>query len=300
MTAASIELPFRVGARTFFRVRRRLVRSAVPLGDALAGRAPCPQCPDDADGLWLTGVPDAAVPTLAPAGLRPFVRQRYPRHYADLRIGFDAYYAGFSAKRRATLRRKEKKLAEASGGAIDVRSYRAPAEMRAFHRLARDVAAATYQERLLGAALPAGGAFADALVRAAEADAVRGWILHVRGEPAAYLHAPAQGDSLLYAHLGYRPAFADLSVGTMLQLHAMRDLMSEGRFRWFDFTGGDGEHKRQWATGSVPSADVLLLRPTPGNLAVGHGLGAWDGAVERGRRLLGAAGLDGVVRRLRR
>jgi hypothetical protein len=64
-------------------------------------------------------------------------------------------------------------------------------------------------------------------------------------------------------HVGHDPAFNDLSPGAVLQLEAMRDC-SPRPLRRFDFTEGEGQHKRQFATGGVACVDLLLLRPTPG------------------------------------
>jgi CelD/BcsL family acetyltransferase involved in cellulose biosynthesis len=76
----------------------------------------------------------------------------------------------------------------------------------------------------------------------------------------------------------------------------MRMLMEEGRFRWFDFTEGDGQHKRQFATGAVDSVDMLLLRPTLSNFAVARTLAAWDGTIALAKRI-GLKSIAGAVRR---
>src|SRR3546814_12668167 len=73
------------------------------------------------------------------------------RSYASLEDGFDAYLASFSGKSRSTLKRKLRKLAERSGGILDIRSFRAPEDVDAFHRDARGVSAKSYQGRLLAA-----------------------------------------------------------------------------------------------------------------------------------------------------
>ena len=86
----------------------------------------------------------------------------------------------------------------------------------------------------------------------------------------------------------------------MLQLEAMRQLMDEGRFRLFDFTEGEGQHKRLFATGGIDCVDLLLVRPTAGNLLAGHALGGFDGAVALAKRAAGALGLSRALRRLRR
>ena len=291
MAAPEIALRLRVGARTLLTLRRRLVRRRVTLEEALAGRAPAldPLEPGD-DGYFVTGLPDDAAESLPEREkLRPFVRQRYTRYYADLGSGFDSWLAGLSSRTRSTLKRKARRLTERSGGALDLRCYRTAAEMDEFYRHARGVSALTYQERLLRAGLPEGPEeLAEMCALAARGEAL-GWLLWVDGRPISYLYAPAEGASLVYAFLGYDPDFADFSPGTVLQLEAMRQLMDERRFAWFDFAEGEGRHKQLFATGRVACVDLLLVRRTLANLAAGHGLNAFDGAAELAKRTLAAA-----------
>lgn len=297
--AAPVTLPFQVGARTLASVKRRLVRLSVPLEQSLEG-APLtlPGLPANADGYFIRALPHTMRAELHAPGLRAFVRQSYPRHYARLDQGFDAWLAGLSANSRSTLKRKRRKLEQASGGVLDVRQYSRPGEVDEFFAHARAVSAETYQEKLLDAGLPA-----DALpeMRAlAESGEMRGWLLFLDERPIAYLYAPAHGRTLLYAHLGYRAEFGRLSPGSMLQLEAMRMLMEEGAFSYFDFTEGDGQHKRQFATASVPSQDLLLVRDTFGNRVALRSLDAFDAAVAVAKRAFHRIGLGGVARAARR
>ena len=283
-----VVLPLRVGTRTLARIRRRLVRVPVSLEQALQGAAPqLPPLPRDADGYLIAALPVAARPILErQTGLSPFVRQGYRRSYARLDGGFDAYLGRFSSKSRSTLKRKLRKLAEESGGTIDVRTYSTPDEAEVFHRLARPLSARTYQERQLGYGLPEGEeALAEMRALAAQG-AMRGWLLFLHGKPISYLYAPADGPTLVYAYLGYDPDHAQLSPGTVLQLEVMRMLMEEGRFALFDFTEGEGRHKQQFETGAIDCVDLLLLRPTVGNLAVACLLAGFDSAVALAKRMV--------------
>jgi CelD/BcsL family acetyltransferase involved in cellulose biosynthesis len=285
-TATRVALPLRAGRRTLGRVHRRLVRLSVPLEQALAGsELVLPSLPARADGYDLRALPAEHVAKLGQgSGMRAFVRQAYPRHYADLGQSFDAYLATFSSKSRSTLKRKRHKLEERSGGRLDVRLYSTPAEVAEFYREARALSALTYQERLLEAGLPEGAL--GEMQALAERDQVRAWLLFVDGKAVSYLYAPGDGATLRYAFLGYHPEYAGLSPGTVLHLEAMRVLMAEGRFRWFDFTEGDGQHKRQFATGALDSVDLLLLRPTVSNYAAAALLGGFDRMVAGAKRLL--------------
>ena len=298
--ASDMALPFRVGARTIVSVKRRLVRWSVPLQDALSEQVPdLPRLPADAHGYFVRALPRTLVPSIPrQGGARAFVRQSYPRHFANIDQSFDDYLGSFSTKSRSGLKRKRRKLEERSGGRLDIRMYSHADEAAPFHAAARAISALTYQEKLLDAGLPEGAL--EEMRTLAQRDAVRAWLLFIDDRPVSYLYAPARGDCLLYAYLGYDPAFADLSPGTVLQLEAMRMLTEERRFRWFDFTEGDGQHKRQFATGSIDSVDLLLLRPNLSNFAAATALNGFDAGVALAKSGVSRLGLGGVARALRR
>lgn len=289
MPASEIALPLRIGTRTLFTLRRRLVRHRVSLADALNNRPiALPSLAEGDDGYRINALPAHALPTLlaAHSGLKPFLRQHYARRYARLDQDFETYLAGFSAKSRSTAKRKLKRFAERAGGAIDVRCYRTEAEMASFYVAARTVSAKTYQELQLDAGLPAGDEALASMRTLARAEEARGWLLFLEGRPIAYLWTPAEGETLLYAYLGYDPDQGALSPGTVLQLEAMRAMMAERRFRLFDFTEGDSQQKRLLASGEIACVDLLLVRRTAGSLAAGHVLSAFDGAAALAKKLL--------------
>jgi CelD/BcsL family acetyltransferase involved in cellulose biosynthesis len=300
---APIALPLRIGARTVGRISRRLVRVTVSLEEALLGQPPrLPPIDSDAHGYLITAMPAAAEAELKRQRpeLQASVRQRYRRSYASLQGSYEAYLAQFSSKSRSTLKRKVRKATELSGGRLDLRSYSRPEEVELFHGLAREVSAKTYQEKLLGAGLPEGDAMLAEMHLLAAGGAFRGWLLFLDGKAISYLYAPAEGATLVYAYLGYDPDFADLSPGTVLQFEIMRELMEEKRFAYFDFTGGEGQHKKQFETGSIECVDLLLLRTTFGNIAVGKLLNGFDSGVALAKRGVHALGMERLARRLRR
>ncbi|MBA3878496.1 MAG: GNAT family N-acetyltransferase [Sphingobium sp.] len=301
MSATRQALRFQVGARTIFAIDRALVRVALSLDDALAVRAPAlPTLDRDADGYAITSLPEARVADVATGGLFAFVRQHYTRHYIDLTIGHDAYLAGLSANTRSGIKRKAKKLAQANGGTLDVRRFRTPTEIEAFHGVALTLSRKTYQAKLLGGGLPEDARFVRSMLELAAADAARAWLLYLDGQPAAYLYCPVDHGTVRYDHVGHDPAFADLSPGSVLQMEAMRDLFTEGCHRRFDFTEGEGQHKRQFATDGVACVDLLLLRPTIANRATVAALGAFDGGMARAKQIVNRLGLQALARRIRR
>ncbi len=289
-TAMPQPLRFRVGARTMFSVRRNLVRVGLSLDEALSGaRAPLPVLPASADGYLITSLPEQQIAgVIADNSDRiALVRQRYARRYADLSSGFDDYLAEFSSKSRSTLRRKGRKFAKHTGGELDFRAYATPDEIAEFHELARLLSEKTYQEKLLDYGLPDDVDFIRDMQRAAAADQVRGWLLFADDAPVSYLYAPADGDTLVYAYLGYDPDWSSHSPGTVLLVEVLKQLMENGRFRRFDFTEGDGAQKQRFATGSLDCADVLLLRATLANRLLVKALAGFDAMIALAKRLRG-------------
>jgi hypothetical protein len=230
------------------------------------------------------------------AGHLLYAPRRYQRRWVALDGDFAGYMAALSAKTRATLRRKLRKF-EADAGARDFRVYRTPDEMTAFHALARAISARSYQERLLDSGLPATPGFLEEMRDLAARDQVRGYLLFHRETPVAYTYAPVHDGAVIYDHTGFDPACKSLSPGTVLQLLVLESLFAEGRFRLFDFTEGEGDHKALFGTHSRACMDLYILR---------YGLGAFgpvlvQTAIERSSELL-ARGLEqlGVKRQLKR
>lgn len=297
MTAAAVlPLKFQVGARTLAAIPRRLARVPLSLEDVLAGRQPTlPPLDPRSHGYLITSLPADRLPALRAEGMIAHVRQHYTRYFVDLLAGEEAWLAALSANTRSAIGRKARKLAARPGFAI--RRFRTPEQIAAFHPIARAVSATTYQERLLDAGLPADPA---PLLRLAAADRLRTWLLEVEGAPIAYLCCSADGDTLRYDHVGHDPARSALSPGTVLQVEAMRDLFAERRFARFDFTEGEGQHKRQLASGGVACVDVLLLRPTLANRLVLGALAGFDGAMAQAKRTFAHPRLAVLARRVRR
>ena len=301
--ARPLPLKFQVGARTLASIRRDLVRIPLGLDAAIDGGLPAlPMLDPAADGYLVTSLPTAHGDALrrAAGGMIAFVRQCYTRRYADLTIGFDAYLGQLSGNTRSAIKRKGKKVAQASGGTLDVRRYATPDQLAEFHATARRLALDTYQERLMGAGLPDTPDFTRIMHAMAAEGRVRAWLLYVGGEPAAYLYCPIHGGTAIYEFVGHDPRFNDLSVGAVLQVEALRDLLAEPAIARFDFTEGDGQHKRQFATGGVECCDVLLLRPTLANRAVIAALAGFDGAMAVAKGAAVRLGLQNVAKKVRR
>lgn len=288
-TAARVPFKFGVGDFVVFSIRLRLLaRNAdtaePPLSSGdLANLA----FPDDrsVSGALVRSHPVAeTLPKIVRSGRHiAYAFRQYHRYYVNLTLGWDAYLARFSARTRGTIQRKVKKFAAMSGGACDWRCYRREAEMAEFHRLARQVSLKTYQEKLLDAGLPEGEAFLARIGAMAAADVVLGYLLFADGKPVSYLLLPVEdGKRIVYAYVGFDPAYRAQSPGTVLLWLRARGDAARGALSNLRFHRGRG--RAQAAHGDrVPAmrrhlhsqekrGDVMSrARPRGGGLVfVGH------------------------------
>jgi CelD/BcsL family acetyltransferase involved in cellulose biosynthesis len=206
------------------------------------------------------------------AGFLRYVPSQYPRYYVALTGTFEQYLGEFSGKTRNTLKRKIRKCGEAHGGDMVCTTHRTRSEMQEFMAIARPLAARTYQTRLLGRGMPEDDAFTAEMLKLADADQVRGYLLKLGGRPAAFLLCPIRNGCVVYDWLGYDPELSGHSPGTVLQYFALEKLFAEQGHLLFDFTEGEGEHKEFWSRAHTRCADVYYLKPTARHLAVvaGH------------------------------
>lgn len=291
-----VGIDFTIGARRLAVIPRSLATWSFGLEQVLAHSLPNPPAPGP-DGLRVLSAPTERLDELA-AHVPGFVaggRQDYRRHYIDMDQSFADYLAQFSAKTRSTLRRKARKLAEDTGG-YTITDHRTPAEIEDFLAAALPLSARTYQARLLDAGLPDSPVARRAMLEAAEDDRMRAFLLHAGGQPVAYLSLPVMGKTLVYAHLGYDPDYARLSPGTVLQMDVLEVLFAENRYRWFDFTEGEGAHKAMFGTHSAACTSLMLLRPTLTNRALLTARGAFDAGVAQAKVLAEKSGALGRIR----
>lgn len=299
-------LKFQLGDWTLLRARLRLFVHAVGLLDDVPAQAdprpPTQPLPPSSDGHLVRGMPIAQrIDRLQMcSGLLRYVPLQYEHCFIDLGLTFDQYKAKFSSKTRSTITRKVKKYSEFCGGVLQWRAFSAPSEVREFVAAARRVSLLTYQERLHQAGLPEDEDFARQAERLAEQNSLRAFLLYHGDRPVAYLYCPIKDGVVVYAYLGYDPNYSQWSVGTVLQWIALESLFGERNLRCFDFTEGQSDHKRLFATHTRRCANVYFVRPTLRNRTLLHS----HAAIDLLSRWLGDAlerwGVKAKVRRLMR
>lgn len=300
VAAQSVPIDFTLGSRRLLAVPRRLATWSFSLEQVLSGVLTDPPA-SGPDGLRVLSAPTAKLAQVKNhfPGFLAGGQQDYRRHFIAMDTSFADYMAQFSGKTRSTLRRKARKLADEMGGCT-VTEHRTPGEIEAFLAAALPLSARTYQARLLDAGLPDGPDARQAMLEAAEADRMRAFLLHAGGEAIAYLALPVTGQTLVYAHLGYDPAVARLSPGTVLQMDALERLFAEQRYRWFDFTEGDGAHKELFGNGFAACSSLVLLEPTLANRTLLGARAGFDTTVAQAKTLAERSGAVGRLRALLR
>lgn len=303
MSTDLASIRFVVGSRKLFEVQRRLRTVSCKLEQLIAEGSPDFGDDDPSlDGYRVLSVSGAAqaeacrnFPRHALGGLHC-----YRRHYINMAGTFSDYFARFSSKTRSSFNRKRRKLADLDGGVLDMEAFRRPAEFERFFAEAIPLSQRTYQARLLDAGLPESQAARDAALALAAQDQLRAFLLRVKGHAIAYLYLPVEGATLKYAFLGHDPDFAQYSPGTVLHLQALEQLYAEERYRYFDFTEGEGAHKAMFGTDWVEACSFFLLRANLANRTLLRSLDAFDGLVANAKNVAARSGtLAGVRRALR-
>lgn len=301
-----VAFKFQMSDRTLFTLALPLqVRSIGLLDQAVAQDSVQP--PDealhrDSQGFLIRGLPLSGPQpaTQRVGGYLCYIPARYQHCYIDFDMSFDAYQKKFSSKTRSTINRKIRKFREHCGGELKWETYKSPDVMREFFRHARAISVLTYQERLLDAGIPGDEAFIAQAEALAARNGVRAYILFDKDRPVSYLYCPIREGVLIYAYLGYDPEYMHLSVGTVLQWLAVEQMFEEGGYRYFDFTEGQADHKRLFATDQRYCANVYLLRNSLRNRLLVRAHMIMNGASERIGKLLDDLGVKARLKRVLR
>lgn len=308
MELHATDIKFEIGARRLLTVRRQLLVHSWTI-DHLLGHEVAPEiqtCPD-ADGLRLLSYPQNRLDEIA-AEFPQYIAGEaatYPRHFIDMRGDFAAYLAEFSPKTRSTLARKSRKIAklqQAAGNHDDadqvaICRYHKPDQLDTFFAEAVKLSDKTYQAKLMDGGLPNDPGFIDQAKQLAAMGNLRAYLLFIGDRAVSYLYLPIYHNIIKYEFLGYHPDYRKYSVGTVLQMAVLEELFAEERFRYFDFTEGDGPHKALFGRQSVDAATLILLKRQPANQML---LGAHRAFIKVTGQLSTLADNAGVKPKLRR
>jgi len=201
-------------------------------------------------------------------GTSPLVQRHFLRHcrrgplpHPLVRFAgtFDDYLKSFSAKARKNRLREIRKLREQFQ--VELVRIRKPEEVDAFVDCAAHISRQSWQFQVLGWGLAAldTAVWKGRLKFAAERGWLRSYLLRCNGVGCAYIVGIQHRRRFYYAVIGFDQAWAEHSVGTVLQLLALEDLFNEDPPEIYDFATY-AEYKARLATESYPEESIFLFR----------------------------------------
>ncbi|MXS81253.1 GNAT family N-acetyltransferase [Nitrosomonas sp. GH22] len=173
--------------------------------------------------------------------------QAYCRRLITLPENFEQYIQNLGYGTRKEVRRVLRRFEQNSELTISYRIFTTSEDISEFLPLAQQVSDKTYQHNLLGLGIRDDIETRRILTTAAENGWFQSYLLICNQEPVAFQHGYAYGGTYYAEQTGYDPAWGDKSVGTIIQIYRIRDLINRG-ITQLDFLYGDNERKRSLST----------------------------------------------------
>lgn len=183
----------------------------------------------------------------------------------DFPATFDAYNKALDKKRRANFSRKVRVL-EKEGKPGKLRRFDRAADVAEFLRIARGIAAKSWQSGIGVDPFPPDVDWQAKLADQAERGIFRAYVLECGGVPAAFGVGGVAEGVFHYRATGFDASMSALSPGTVLTYLMFGDLLDgPSPVKRMSFGFGDAPYKRLFCNSNFEAARVLLLRKTPAN-----------------------------------
>jgi len=187
--------------------------------------------------------------------------QTREHHFANLPSSFDQYERQLGSRSRRSLRYSKRKLLGHLDGALLVRRYTDRQEIPEFIAVAQAISRKTYQWKLLKLGLRNTDALTARLNLAVDHGWMRSYILYCREKPVAFMLGYLYRGIYYYIDVGYDPVWSKWSVGSILQIEVIRDLLSgENSPTILDFSVGFAKHKARFANLLREETNLFLLQ----------------------------------------
>jgi hypothetical protein len=184
-----------------------------------------------------------------------------PHPILRFRGTFEDYMQKYSSKHRKNLMRSVRQFREGKLGSMRFRRFERPEDVPLYMEHAVEVSRKTYQWIRYQRGLSATELITRRLRFAAELGFMRSYLLYLGDAPCAFLVGYQADGRFLLDEIGFDPALAKYSPGTVIQMLTVEDLFEYNRPRIFDL-GDYGLYKEMLATESYLQAKVYLLRPS--------------------------------------
>jgi hypothetical protein len=195
----------------------------------------------------------------------------YERRLIRFPSNYEEYLRSLKAQTRQNLRNTQRKLEKHLPGGVRLACFAGIDQIPEFVRRAVAVSKKTYQWRLLGLGLRNGEELEKTLSRMASQGWTRCYLLECAGAATAFMIGYLYAGTYYYVDVGFDPEWEKWSVGTVLHMEVLRDLMDgDAGARSFDFSSGTGIHKKRFGNESRDEIDcVLVPRSARNSLLIG-------------------------------
>lgn len=205
---------------------------------------------------------------------------------------FDSYVRSLSSNSRMKIRRKERRLEEASGGQMRVVCYRALDEMESLRGLLSEVWEKSWHGRVGRHHVPS----LDYLSIVAKHGWIRAYVLFAGERPVASILGFQYRDTYYYEAPAYVQEWREHSPGIVLLFSALRDMFAKDRPARVDFGAGYGEFKEVFGTHEERCGTIRVGISSYGKLVVGLQSGM-DTLFVSARDILARTGLPRLLKR---
>jgi hypothetical protein len=255
----------------------------------------------EADVAWFYGMePDSAFYRVVKATGGWITRDYCPELTRRWRVRLPASYEDLlkqlSTNTRHNLKRYSKRLRDAFGDQLTVRSFRNPSDVETILSDTEAIASKTYQR-----GLGVGFAETDWMRQHMTLAANRGWlrahVLYAGSKPVAYWNGILYERTFYTWTTGFDPELSHLRPGSFLLQRMLHELCGERDADEVDFGFGDAQYKRDWCDHEHFQASLFLFAPTLRGTYLSAFHNSLLGASKAARKLLERTG---VVARLKK
>jgi len=182
----------------------------------------------------------------------------YHRRLIALPENLDQYIQNLGYGTRKEVRRVLRRLEQYPEITIDYRIFITPEDVAEFLPLAQQVSDKTYQRNLLGLGIRDDTETRRITTIAAENGWFQSYLLFCNQQPVAFQFGYVYGETYYAEQTGYDPAWGDKSVGTLVQIYRIRDLIA-CEITQLDFLYGDNERKRSLSNKYRVEQNIYLI-----------------------------------------
>jgi len=186
---------------------------------------------------------------------------RIERWKLRLPQSYDQLLRGLSSNTKHNLKRYSKRLTQAYGNKLLVRSYKDPTDLEWVLSDTEAIAGKTYHR-----GLGVGFIFNEETRRIMTLASDRGWlrahVLYIANRPCAFWNGFLYRRTFFTATTGYDPDLTDYRPGTYLLQKMLEALCSEATADEVDFGFGAAQYKRDWCRECQIQSSFFLFAPT--------------------------------------